>query len=277
MSKVLKYMLCGLLLLAGGNLYAQFNPTNPSEPSLNLYHDVTVQASPASAGYVSGGGRLLEGSTQSVSTSSRSTNYVFSHWTLNGEVYSSESRLSYNVATADMEFVAHYSFVPASPSEPVVIIKNPLYLVPSPEGACTFNRTSGAVVEFDQWVTVTTYGATGYDFLGWYDSNGAFVSEYTSFNYQMPDEPVTLVARYEYNPVLPGEPESDGTQTNVQITPRGDVNKDYSVDLQDIVIVLNSFLGKTADEESSVLCDLNGDGTVDVEDVVIVLNVFLKK
>lgn len=279
MKTVIKYLLCALLLLCGSSLHAQvdFNPTNPSEPNLYLYRNVSVVSYPSAAGYVSSGGRWLEGSSHTLSTSARSTLYTFSHWTLNGEYYSSSSSFTFTLGSEDMVFVAHYDYTPPSPSEPSLIIKNELFLVPYPEGACTFNRASGTSVLYDDWVTLTATPSTGFQFLGWYDATGTKVSSSLSFNYQMPDEDATLTARFEYNPANPSEPSGDGSQTNVQTTPRGDVNKDLAVDLQDIVIVLNTFLGKNGNDESSALCDLNGDGTVDIEDVVKVLNVFLKK
>ena len=279
MKDFFRYLLCALLLLCGGNLHAQneFNPTNPAEPNLRLYQTVTVASYPAGAGYVSGGGRLLEGSSQALSTSSRNVVFEFSHWTLNGEYYSSSAKLNYIVGTEAMDFVAHYDYNPTSPQEPSQILKNTLTLVPYPANACTFNRTSGTRVEYDTWVSLKATAGTGFDFIGWYNNDGALVSNSLSFNYQMPDKDVTLTARFNYNPFNPDEPFGDGSQTNVQTTARGDVNKDSVVDLQDVVVIMNTFLGKAEGEDKIVLCDINGDGVVDMEDIVIVLNIFLKK
>lgn len=266
-------MLCALLLLVGSSAHAQngFNPENPAEPNLNFYSNVSVTSSPASAAYVSGSGRYLAGGSRSLSTSSRSTYYTFSHWTLNGEFFSSSQRPSYTVAETDMAFVAHYNYTPPSPSEPGVIIKEPLYLVPYPEGACTFNRTSGAKVKFEETVTLkATASSDGFQFLGWYNAGGELVSNLLSFSYKMPAEPVTLTARFEYNPFNPGEPE--GSQDNVQTTANGDVNKDGVVDVADVTQIVSIILGNDAEIQTA---DVNSDGVVDVADVTNIVDIIL--
>lgn len=272
MGKAVKYLLLGLFLFVGNGLCAQFNPTNPSEPNLNIYSNVTVSVSPAAAGYTSGAGRFLAGGTRTVSTSAKA-NYVFSHWTLNGELFSESRSASYTVSESDMLFVAHYDFVPASPNEPVTIIKNALHIVPDPLGACTFNRASGTKVELDDWVTLTATPGSGYVFLGWYN-NSTLVSSNISFNYQMPASEVTLTARFKYSPDNPLEPDSDGSQTNVQTHPTGDVNKDGTVDVFDVVDVTNAVFG--TEEVDMAVYDINGDGVVDVFDVVKVINISLE-
>lgn len=62
-------------------------------------------------------------------------------------------------------------------------------------------------------------------FQGWY-KNCVLISENTTFNYLMPGNDVTLTVMFRYNPTNPGDPESDGSQSDVQTTPAGDVNKD---------------------------------------------------
>lgn len=267
-------MLAVLLLVAGSipAAYAQFNPGNPPEPELNIYHKVTVAASPAAAAYVSGGGKVLQGKSVTLGTSLKNTRYKFSHWTKNGEVYATTTSCTYT-ASEDAAFVAHYEFVPESPEEPNTINTNRLHLTTNCENQCSFNRTSGLKVEAGTWVTLRATISTGYVFQGWY--NGAVkVSESLSFNFEMPAEETTLVARLLYNPVSPSEPEGDGSQENVQTTPTGDVNKDGTVNILDIVGVVNYSLGES--DENLQLYDVNGDGSVDILDIVRIVNISLE-
>lgn len=264
-----------LLLILGSTpaLYAQYNPTNPPEPQENIYYKVTVESSPAAAANMSGTGKYLEGTNVNVRYSLKSSVYTFSHWTVNGERMDIvKSSFSHTVA-GDTKIVAHFKYTPSSPLEPSSKDEHKLFIEASSDGACSFNRTSGLWTEFDNYVALTAYVNQGYDFLGWY-RNGVLVSDKTTFNYLMPDEEVTLVAKFKYNPFSPDEPESDGSQDNVQTTLTGDINKDGVVDVIDIVAVVNYSL-KEADEHQHRY-DVNGDGTVDVIDIVKIVNLSLE-
>lgn len=262
-----------------------FNPSNPAEPDVDngegepepVYYSVTVEATPSGVANVSGGGTILEGNSTYINTSAKKSEYVFKHWTLNGEVYSTNRYVTGIVPAADMHLVAHYEFVPALPSEPDVpefpeVVLSPLYLMTNNDAVCSFNRVSGEVVEAEMWVELEAYVSDGYEFLGWY-RNGVLVSENTKFNYLMPAEEATLIAnvkKIEFNPANPAEPDNDGSQSNVQTTPTGDVNKDGKVNILDIVAVVNYSLGES--DENLSAYDVNGDGNVNILDIVMVVN-----
>ena len=268
-------MMAVMLLLLGSTpaLYAQFNPTNPPEPQENIYYNVTVSASPAAAAYTYGTGKYLEGTNRSISYSLRNSSYKFSHWTLNGERYSDKTSFTYKVAAGDVEIVAHFVYNPSSPQEPSASDEYKLTLTSNNDAACMFNRASVTRVKFDNYVTLTAYVNQGYEFLGWY-KGAILISSNSSFNYLMPAEDVTLEAKFRYNPFNPAEPEGDGSQSNVQTTAKGDVNKDGAVDVLDIVAVVNYSL-KEGDENLSTY-DITGDGVVDILDIVRVVNLSLE-
>ena len=268
-------MMAVMLLLLGSTpaLFAQYNPTNPPEPQENIYYNITVACSPANAAYTSGAGKYLEGTSRSISYSLRNSNYKFSHWTLNGERYSDKTSFTYKVAAGDAAFVAHFVYTPTSPQEPSVSDEYKLTLTSNNDAACSFNRNSVTRVKFDNYVTLTANVNQGYEFLGWY-KGATLVSSNSSFNYLMPAEDVTLVAKFKYNPFNPTEPEGDGSQSNVQTTAKGDVNKDGAVDVLDIVAVVNYSL-KEGDENLSTY-DITGDGVVDILDIVRVVNLSLE-
>lgn len=295
MTKLVRMVLV-LLLIVGSTpaIYAQigrperkvakapFNPTNPAEPDNGyvepiVYYKVKISANPSSVAYVSSGGEFTSGSSKYIYTSQRSSKYKFSHWTLNGEYYSDRTSFTYHVEAMDADFVAHYTFSPSSPVEPdpVPEIKvSPLYLVTNIEGACQFNQSSGNEYEEDVWVSLEVFVAKGYVFKGWY-SGAKLISSNTRFNYQMPDETVTLTARVEkviFNPTNPSEP--DSSQDNVQNGLTGDVNKDGVVNVLDIIAVVNYSL--SGNGENLSLFDLNGDGAVNVLDIIKVVNISLE-
>lgn len=275
-----------MLLLVGSNLssYAQeeFNPENPKEPQANYKVRTSVQPQEAGA-WVSvwdenWDGCYTHGETIHLECPMENGWYTFSHWTLNGETYSEENNISYTMGAGSVNFVAHYTysftFDPVSPDDPASIIENRLYLVSEPLTACYFNQPSGQKWGFDEWIYLyASPRSEGYIFLGWFNDEGMRVSESNSFYYQMPNGHVRLIARFEYNPVDPFEPENNGTQEDVQNFLTGDANDDGVVDVADIVRVINLCLT----EDDAPHADVNVDGVVDVSDVVTIVNICLKR
>ena len=264
-----------VLLLWGSTpaLYAQYNPTNPPEPEENIYYNVSVTANTEAAAYTSGTGKYLQGTNITVQYSLRNSDYTFTHWTVNGEVYPQKSSSFTYTVGGDDKIVAHFSYMPSSPLEPSARDEYKLRIESDNYSACSFNVTSGMWVEFDNYVTLIAYVNQGYDFLGWY-RNGVLVSDKTTFNYLMPDEDVTLVAKFKYNPFSPDEPESDGSQDNVQTTLTGDINKDGVVNVFDVVAVVDYCLQGVTDPLPEY--DLNGDGIVNIFDIVKIVDISLE-
>lgn len=275
MNSIIRNAMAVLLLILGSTpaLYAQYNPTNPPEPQENIYYNVTVESSPAAAANMTGTGKYVAGTNVDVRYSLKSSVYSFSHWTVNGERTDIEKSSFTHTVTGDTKIVAHFKYTPSSPLEPNSKDEYKLFIEASNEGACSFNRTSGLWTEFDNYVTLTTYVNQGYDFLGWY-RNGVLVSDKTTFNYLMPAEDVTLVAKFRYNPFNPTEPEGDGSQSNVQTHAKGDVNKDGVVNVFDIVSIVNYSLGES--DENLPTYDITGDGVVNVFDIVRIVNLSLE-
>ena len=57
----------------------------------------------------------------------------------------------------------------------------------------------------------------------------------------------------------------------------GDVNLDGTVDVTDVVIVVNHFQNDTTDELDFNVADIDGDGVIDVTDVVGIVNIYQRK
>ena len=57
---------------------------------------------------------------------------------------------------------------------------------------------------------------------------------------------------------------------------QGDVNEDYSLDVLDIVLIVNHIIGDNSlDESAESFADYNEDSTVDILDIVSIVNIAL--
>lgn len=274
-------ILLALLLLSTGSMQAQddFNPSNPAEPQVPVfYYPLTVSCSPAGAGRTAGNGRYVPGQTVTVSTSPYA-GYTFSHWLLNGEPYdATDTRFTYVTTEEAMEFTAVYDFTPNNPSEPTLDVKSRLFLNSQPEGVCTFNRTSGAYVEADDYVAVSITGVDQlFEFEGWYEGN-TLITDLQSFNYLAGYNDATLTAKFKelpFNPTNPDEPMSAEGQTDIHNGLKGDANEDGIVNVTDAVAVINAWLLQDTSFINVYLADVNDDGQINVTDAVAIINIYL--
>ena len=264
-----KIVILLMLLWSGISIHGQggYNPSNPAEPYVR--YKLTVSATPT--GYVSGGGMYLLDDQVTLNTSASSQDYTFSHWTKNGVFYTDQQNFTYTITNEITKFVAVYDFTPVNPAEPVSTNKFRLYLTNNIPEACSFNRTSGAKAEVDEYVYVQAYANSGYDFLGWYE-NGVKVSDALAFNYLMSNGSTTLTARFAYNPVNPSDPTSEGG-SGVANTKEGDVNGDGQVDAMDAIALIGAYLN--GETPALSVGDVNGDGQVDVMDAIEIINKYL--
>ena len=67
-----------------------------------------------------------------------------------------------------------------------------------------------------------------------------------------------------------GEPEED-----FEVELYGDVNFDGSLDITDVILLVNFVLGQTPTEEQGLTADMNQDGIVNILDVIQVVNEIL--
>lgn len=268
----------GVLLCLGSTLPAMaqnYDPENPPEPYLN--NMVTVTASPKEAvSWLSGSGYYKPGDIVRLSASGISDRYTFQYWEKDGKRYSDVLNTTYTMESEPVTFTAVfvYTFVfdPESPAEPE-LDDNRLFIVAEPLTACSFNMQSGAGVSFDEYVSLQAYPNNGYTFLGWY-RDGILQSQSLSYSFNMPGEDVRLVARFEYNPVNPVEPEQDSNapQENVQTTPTGDANGDGNVEVVDAVRIINLIFKVEYDPKADVNCN----GVIDLGDAVGVINIRMR-
>ena len=271
--KKLQYIICGLLLAIVSNIKAQdfidpgFDPPEPLQK-----YSVKVLADDADACDVSGTGQYMTGTVVDINSSAKSPDYVFSHWTKNGSRIDEPASFQYTITSENPTFVAYYTYQPEEPTDPVSSDEYRLYLVSSPQGVCSFNRTSGQKAEYDSYVELSTYGNQGYEFKGWYNGETKVTDE-SNFMFLMPNQNTTLTARFVYNPGNPNDPTSAGG--DVQTLKTGDANGDGSVDVTDAVAVINAYLTTDQSSINVSLSDVNHDGIIDITDAVAIINLYL--
>lgn len=192
------------MLLWAPECWAQFDPPNPQEPSIQ--YKVELECTPEGVAGLSGQGSYEDGSYAYISTYSYNYNYQFQYWELNGEVYTRNSEFLYRISTRDVKFIAHYEYQPYNPDEPNAHFMRRLYLKSQPEGVASFNISNGQKFELGSTIGIFETGRNWqYEFKGWYDGN-ELVSDVVDFDFTIPDRDVTLIAHYEFNPESPSNP-----------------------------------------------------------------------
>ena len=141
---------------------------------------IVVSASPSNGGTVSGGGTFEHGSSCTV-TATANSGFVFTGWTENGIVVSTEAEYTFNV-TANRNLVAQFE---------------KLYHV-----TLTANPAHGGTVVGDGWYengescTISAYANEDFKFLYWTE-NGTVVSTDATFNFDINGADRNLVANFE--------------------------------------------------------------------------------
>lgn len=209
--KRIRYLTLLMLLLCGSiGTWAQdddFDPDSPTEPGGPITPKValTLKASPADGGTVSGGGSFLPGSTVALHAYS-STGFTFVNWTkADGTVISVDASFGYTVGSQKETLTANFSFNPTNPDSPGEIeqnVRHRLTLVAEEGGNVS---GSGRYLPGTS-VNIYAWAENGFEFAGWYDDNGSCYSTNDSYTINMPASHLTLTARFNFVPNAPGEP-----------------------------------------------------------------------
>lgn len=202
-------MLAIATLFLTGNLagWAQFNPSNPEEPSLT--YRVSVGMMPDDIGWYNGDGAYRDGEDVWVNAYSWNSSYVFDYWELDGKEYSREQSFWYKVSTRDVRFIAHFRFAPEDPSDPEAVFKSRVFVNTEPEKAGTVNISSGQRYVVGEEVWLDSYNAlSAYRFQGWYNGD-ELVSDQSCFSFIIGENDVHLTAKYKFDPTAPDDPTSN--------------------------------------------------------------------
>lgn len=109
---------------------------------------------------------------------------------------------------------------PSNPAEPGVYYTLTLKCVP--ENAGSFNIGTSTTQSQGVGVNLRAYTNTGFRFVAW-EENGKVISSDAAYNFTMRGSNTTLVARYEYDPTSPSEPQQPSlprySQLDIQVSP----------------------------------------------------------
>ena len=175
------------------NLVANFS----NQPSTT--YDVTVLASPADGGEVTGGGSYAEGASCTV-TATPAEGYTFVNWAENGTVLSTDPSYTFTV-NENHTLVANFTVQ----SYTITLTANPT------EGG---TLTGGGTYNYGQYCTAVATEADGYTFVNWTE-NGEEVSTDASY-YFMVEGNRNLVANFtinSYTVTVAANPTEGGTVT----------------------------------------------------------------
>lgn len=168
------------------NLTAVFELENPAPKST---YTITVSASPAEHGSVTGGGTYQEGEAVTI-TAIANSGYQFKEWWLNGRQISTTASYTFT-ASANQDFTAIFEKQTDIPTPPA---PNTYTVSVSPATGGTV--TGGGTFAESSTVTVTAIANSSHRFTGWFE-NGRQVSASASYTFIVNSDR-NLVAGFTY-------------------------------------------------------------------------------
>ena len=290
-----------------------FDPSSPNEPSDPiLYKRVTVSG--GEGGTVSGGGRILQGNSTTL-TARANSGYTFGGWYLNGELYTQLPSFSYTVGDDYADFYAYFLFDPSSPSEPLqpALDKYAFYLM-------TVNATPGTEMQYPLYLTSTqglkdiTFNLTfptammptlenievsehavGYTTSLSAVNDSVFIFTMIGGTTAAVDATKLLNFKVQVSDsIVPGSSwpvkinqislvQEDGTSVTARtrngrmgVYEWGDASMDGEVDVTDSRLVTDDFLEVGKEELDMNISDIINDGTLDVLDIRAIIEKWLR-
>ena len=155
---------------------------------------ITIDVEDPKTGYVSSTGGTYPVDESIAFSATAKTNYIFSHWTLNGNFFSNSPEIIYTVRDYDDQFVAHFEYDPIYPDEPFIELTTTIYLESAPHGAASFNIASGIKHREGDTLFIKTQLNSGYIFEGWYVNN-VRIANAKDFVYVVGKKDATLTLR----------------------------------------------------------------------------------
>ncbi len=214
-------------------------------------YTLTVEANPAAGGNPTGGGDYEEGATVPVEANT-SAGYNFINWTVDGGEVSTQENFDYTMPGEATTLVANFEEETVEPTYMLTVDADPVD-GGNPSGAGDYEE--GTTVYLD------ANPNADYHIAGWYEDNTDLLGwEETGQVYTMPGVEASITARYFYS---------------VEQPLLGDVNNDGSIDVLDIVWIVNYIMGEPHEDFIAALADANEDGLINISDVAFINDLIL--
>lgn len=169
-----------------------FNPDSPPEPGAR--YKLTLNAKPAEAATVSGGGLYAVNANVSVKAVAKSSNWRFINWTdAEGKVVNTSSSFTHRKLNSAETLTANYEYQKTSR----------LTVAYDPSSIKT-SEVKEYAVGVTYSYTASTY--TDYTFVNWTTSDGTVISTERKVSYTVTENDETITAHYRYTPGSPAEP-----------------------------------------------------------------------
>ena len=169
-----------------------FNPDSPPEPGAR--YKLTLNAKPAEAATVSGGGLYAVNANVSVKAVAKSSNWRFRNWTdAEGKVVSTSSSFTHRKLNSAETLTANYEYQKTS------------------RLTIAYDPSSIKTSEVKEYVVGVTYSYTAstysdYTFVNWTTSDGTVISTNRTVSYIVTENDETITAHYRFTPDSPAEP-----------------------------------------------------------------------
>lgn len=169
-----------------------FNPDSPPEPGAR--YKLTLEAQPAEAATVSGGGLYVVNANVSVKAVAKSSNWRFINWTdAEGKVVNTNSSFTHRKLNSNETLTANYEYQKTS------------------RLTIAYDPSSIKTSEVKEYVVGVTYSYTAstysdYTFVNWTTSDGTVISTNRTVSYTVTENDETITAHYRYTPGSPAEP-----------------------------------------------------------------------
>ena len=149
---------------------------------MELYCDITVTANPKEGGSALGGGKAIPNGDTITVIAIANENYIFLSWTEWGAQVSDSAEYQFKV-TQSRTLIAN--FVPKFYN--ITVLASP---------AAYGSVSGGGEVKYGEETTVHAVPEPGYDFDGWYEDDGTFITDILDYTFKVTCDR-TLIAYFE--------------------------------------------------------------------------------
>lgn len=283
-------------------------PPTPPTPT----HTLTLSCSPSEGGTVNFTTKTMEEGSTTTVTATAATNFVFSGWYADDELYSSSRSFTFHMGTSDVALEARFTFSPGSPGDPDMPVSSkqyafylmnrtgkpgdrlhmPVYLTAlEPLTDMTFRLTFPEELPPDMSQVTVSSKAQGYTIDIQEESATTFVFTLTGGNtpagntavvtipVPIPEDMPTGVSYpVRINQVAVKQVDGTGVSASTRngrlgVNMYGDTNGDNVIDLTDKQALIAWLLEQTAETYYEEVWDVNNDGKVDVRDAMRIVEI----